>query len=1818
MGILKGWVSLAGLRKIGTTAWETSLANPKPVGIGLGAGALFGLTTSNEGRGPLSNTLFWGTVGASAGMASIAAAGPLREMGIQGREVLAYLKNAPSPNAPEFKAWAAAAAASRNPGMASINANYRGFLGTPESYIAREARLTNPQMVEKFHSFLRGKFGISGSGPLTAADLSAVSPEVPGWMKSIVGVAADLKLATNQRPEGLRVAGGNMFTAATKGLGWNDILQNIGDTSTNADLQGKFLAGINSRLGKYSENWGESLSPGDLGFGRATAEPVLEGSFYKIIERLENQGQRRIARWLRVLEEKQGQHFKITGQYRPDLNPGLIANQPIVSIRISAMDKKLKDLSGELLGAIELDIPDMNGMIRHGHFGQNVHIPRSIADVQSISTLLKGSRTTKSGRLLSITKKMRARIQDPASFVLKNLATSFNVEEGVESIGWLKRAYTRARNWETDPFRADRSGLMAFTSQRSKRKGLPLPWELRKRSVIMALPTDISGKPLQDILARQGFGEGAASPLDFMGNLQGTQITDLFERSGRFMTASENQARQATMSDTMYLLSLDPGMIENPLSKPSIVERDVAKMYHIGFDESAKDIERAKLVSRVPAATEELRRVASAYEQGYLMGTHPVFESEIRQARKIAFEMNRRNVNRMFAAAGIDHSKFDLLHRSLGQIAQLNEGIIGADVPSAIEMASTRRIEFDLLNSKLLKAGEGVSSLIGRELTTSDFVGIDLETGEMLGHTFSGKRQGRAIIREIKSGTRLEKDSAGRPTGKEKERFFATIEERISGSEAKVGHLTGKNFIKNLEQDAKNVLAQWFDFNRQRTGRSFSKMYGNQSFIPIFGNIRGSEAAVTAFAAQSTMYKYQNRLQILLNNLMVRHLPSMHETGRARTIGLLKRHGISVNELQDNTFEATLHNTNFGSMKKAERTFQRLFAGGKYSKRTGQQGMLKELYTSMYASPNAFFRLGGSSLTQIRGGGSTGTSFEDIMTREFMGGVYGQAKMWDALRLNVPGQASITMHEMFALKQYGMTHAYNELISRGKRMGDASITTRFHAAMAEQGSNLGELSDDAAKRIGINIKNLDDIEAISGIRTKGFINTGRPSSGWRGLGEFDDNFIIDLKTAHNTMAEATDAIHKALGTTRIVVPGTKSDFWNEPFFTPKGTSITTEKFAPHLENLVEAATRYHKLVPGTEGAQKELELMKRHMLGYQNAINTATKVAYSGRGGAIQDATSLWTTGRLTFRPYRSIYKNLSSDIASRIMGVEPREYGRLTRGLMKETGAKSVSELIKMGRAKQLGGYTFLVGENIRYPITDVSAALITMDPGLRRSGGIGMEETFRAMKNADFDGDSLVARVFKEEGSVSELFGSITDVNSPVFKRYSAFQRVSDIFGGVGQDISRVSAAGISPDLYSSFMKRHEKFGFMSRQSLAERLGKMWTQNVGRYSNLAGTMGFMTDLENLSDMERAMRSKIANQLQQISIDFGRAASATGASLEDPNLLQGAVAEALEMAAKAPASTRGGANEIMAQVFQDLGLHREFREQGIAARRAGIRTTREERGMLKDLMQNFFSRRDEYGNLVDLDRGQMASRGELMDSLLKRGLRENELSDAMASHYRDMQVRAAAGEEGLMNIPGHMPKSADMISEANAFYKQVAKSAGHILLEGFKKFRANPRAGVAGGILAGAGIAAAAIGVMSSPAPFDEPDFSGGNAGRAIMRSPDRAMAGSDGEAPLPGGRGGQVSSRMGPERVPQYNRGVHMQQKRFYYDQSNRVPRTTSYTETSPEEAAFQAEEVNSSIRRNSNRGSSTSVNIVNSPNARRYSRSEMRSRVSDDLYR
>ena len=298
---------LAGLKPVGRSILETALANPRQVGIGVAAGAGFGLVSSNEGRGPIANTLFWGSIGGAAGIASISAAGPLKDMWSQTRGTLAHLKNIPNPNTPEFKAWVATAAASNNPGLRSVTQNYMGFTGTPASYISRTPAPTNEQMIEKIQGFLGSHFGIKG--PVTEASLLAASPEVPGWMKTVMGIASDFKLPASKRTEGVQVTGSALFAAQTKNMTWNDVLRNLEDPNAERELQGKFLSGVQSRLNRFAEHWGGGVGALEAGFTPHSAEPDMVKSFKTITGTLEKQGQRKIARWLRILQEKQGQHF---------------------------------------------------------------------------------------------------------------------------------------------------------------------------------------------------------------------------------------------------------------------------------------------------------------------------------------------------------------------------------------------------------------------------------------------------------------------------------------------------------------------------------------------------------------------------------------------------------------------------------------------------------------------------------------------------------------------------------------------------------------------------------------------------------------------------------------------------------------------------------------------------------------------------------------------------------------------------------------------------------------------------------------------------------------------------------------------------------------------------------------------------------------------------------------------------------------------------------------------------------------------------------------------------------------------------------------------------------------------------------------------------------------------------------------------------------------------------------------------------------------------------------------------------------------------
>jgi hypothetical protein len=585
----------------------------------------------------------------------------------------------------------------------------------------------------------------------------------------------------------------------------------------------------------------------------------------------------------------------------------------------------------------------------------------------------------------------------------------------------------------------------------------------------------------------------------------------------------------------------------------------------------------------------------------------------------------------------------------------------------------------------------------------------------------------------------------------------------------------------------------------------------------------------------------------------------------------------------------------------------------------------------------------------------------------------------------------------------------------------------------------------------------------------------------------------------------------------------------------------------------------------------------------------------------------------MTFRPYRSIYgKALGEQLASSVIGLSPKKYGNLTRRMMQETGTKTLAELVEAGHAIRRGGQTFLVGTSIRYPITDAGPVLFAMDKSLRR-GGIGTEETWRYIKNADFDGDSIVTRIMMDRASVSELFGALTDPNSAAFKRYHEALRISDIFGGASQDIRRMAEAGTSESLYGKFMDRLGKFKPMVSQDIMERMGKAWTGGTGWYSNLSKVLSFMTDIEGLSDTERFMRARIGMEIQQRALDFGKSATQGAKAVMDPSAIARVMGQAWQLAGKAGASVEGGGNELMRSVFEGLDFFESFSQKMLES--GG---TQEDVAMLKRLTENWFSTVTPEGRMIDMDQTLLSQRSEMMDSLLKRGLRREKLEEAMGEFINDQKVRAAAGEAGWIHAPGSMPRSGEMLSEINDLTKRATAGSARILKDIWQRFRGSPEAQAAGTILVGAGLLAGGIGLMTSPTDYDAPGYGASKSAGAIMRSPDVAMAGSSGEAPLPGSRGGHVASSMAPTEVPRYTKGVHMQRKRFYYDQSNRTPRTVSYSSTTPEEASFRASEQGEDMHRSSQGGMNTQVNVINSPSARRYSRSEMRSRVREDLYR
>lgn len=1808
----KSWNAYNRLKPVAESAWRTARANPRAAGFGLAGGALFGLASSNEGRGPISNTLFWAPVGVAAGLAAVGAAPHLKLAAQNAQQMSSFLRRAPqnwkglASQSAEVLGWVSEAksAAKMNPGMGPMSTMYDEFIGSPANFLARPPKATNEQLVAKVYGFLRSNLSIGGEGPLTAAELHAASPNVPEWMKTAMSISYDLGSSKAQR-EGLRTEAAETFLVHNAGWDWKQIVGNIDSYGDNEKFRNNFLSGLNAKMAQYSKNWTGGLSATDIGnpATRKIADKEID-VLSQTVSRLEGQGQRRMARWVKLLKKTHGGDVRITGIINREISQN--------ASEITGLRVMFGDIKDQMI--MELDVPNAQGIIRHGRWGQNIHVPRNAVDIRSIKALYDGR----------ISDKLKPRLMDPASFVLSNLI-GFNKETGAERLEWLQRSYGRLTSWETQPYRSDRAGLeSAMTLEAISRGKVPLFMKLRSQSAMVVLPTDPSGRPIESLFKEMGFAGGESNPLNFMGQVQGTEIPAWLSKWGLLTTASENQARNATFSQAFQLMELDPSIIVNPLSKPSLLERDVAKPYRLAFNEnlSAAAIEEAKRVSWVPFASEKMRANADAYEQGFLMNLNPVFEGEANLMRKLVLERNKKVAYRLFKRAGIDKSNWRLLYKNLGTLSEINEGGIASATPRAIEMANSRLLEFDLINKDLLEPGKDWESLIGKQIGQQDYIGMDIHTGEMFGHTYSEKSQGRAIIREIQ--TRVDPDTL-------KTRILARIEERYPGQEAKIGTAASKSYMRNLDVESIPAIGQFLDYFRLNAGKN-AKMYANQAVIPVFGNLLANPNAVTAFALQSTMYKYQNPMSTLFNNLLVKHMPAMTPLGQNMMMKMLRESGVDVQRIRETgQFQATAKGLDLTSgsmspaerMKKAEAYYEGLMSG------PNKQGLLRRVYTAMYNRPRDFFKKGSGPMSRMTAGtsrlrlalGKRKIGWANIQGFEMMTGQYAPAKIWDTLESNVPGQASITMHELQSLEQYGLHHTYAELLGRGKRSGELTTTGKFYAGLKEMGNAHGYIGPDALKNIGINSFNLGDVSPISKIDTNmGFMQTSKAP--WRQLGQFEENFVIDLRVAHGQMDKAAAAVQEALGTTQVFVPGTKSDMWGVEYVSNLGNRTDTEGFVGPLERMLASVSRHYQ----NPLDKRHLINAKRYHQEYLSSISDTSKILYTGRGGSIKDASGLWATGRARFRPYRSIYKEaLGEELASSVVGVSPEKWRELTSRAMRETGAKSVEELAAKGHAISRGGHIFLAGNSIRYPITDAGPVLFAMDKSLRK-GGIGMEEAYRYIKNADFDGDSLIARVFMEKSSVNELVAALTDPNSIAFKKYHEALRISDIFGGATQDVRQIAETGTAESLYRNLIKRQKKFKYIGHpgigddaskyQDMMERMGKMWTSHIGRYSNLSKIMTFMTDLGDLGDTERMMRSRVGMELQQLSIDFGRAATAGGMKVVDPTALAQTIGQAWQLAGRSPASAAGGANELMRGVFEDLGFVDTFSKKILANSKNPVQAQKDIE-MLTRLTQNWFSTLDQNGALVDFDRSVMATRGQFLDSLVKRGLRRDELHAALGEFIFDQRIRALGGENAWLPVPGGMPKAGEMLSEINAMTKSAVAGTARLLKTAWKAFRTTPEGRAAGSILVGAGVVAAGIGMLTSPAPMDAPEYPASKSAGAMMRSPDVGMAMSDGGAPLPGSRGGHVASSLAPESVPRYTRGVHMQHKRFYYDQSNRTPRTTSYAATTPEEANFQATESGADMQRGSGGGTSQ-VNVVNSPSARRYSRTEMQSRVRDDLYR
>jgi hypothetical protein len=588
----------------------------------------------------------------------------------------------------------------------------------------------------------------------------------------------------------------------------------------------------------------------------------------------------------------------------------------------------------------------------------------------------------------------------------------------------------------------------------------------------------------------------------------------------------------------------------------------------------------------------------------------------------------------------------------------------------------------------------------------------------------------------------------------------------------------------------------------------------------------------------------------------------------------------------------------------------------------------------------------------------------------------------------------------------------------------------------------------------------------------------------------------------------------------------------------------------------------------------------------------------AGRSGTLYDDPMKSIAGRMSFRDYGRQYaghKILGGEASHFITGMNPIDFRR------------------------RFGDREFAHGKLTRFPTTSVDPTYLVPDESLAR-GEMAQDEWRRGKQRLDYDGDTGYANAVMDEGSIREV-DDVIQGRGPAARAYREQLHTRSILGGVADDLQLLGQASAETggklgfkDIGAAMTARLGKFKSIFSQDAGTLLAKSYTKYIGQFSNLANM--YIAGTHAMDAPGFHIRSEMLLDIQQSAIDFGRQSG----GVMDPEAIAKSLNESISLVDQGDIR---GANALFGQVAKQLGLG-DVTAERMATLRASYAGDAEKLAALdqyaaelENARGGFFSplegNRGAQKEFVGMAKSLNLGQKRIHPSRHARGSSE-ELSEAFSKMKAHLQGQGYMAERGAQSLGrGSAGASAETLTLANRA-TSMAAGTKHILGSLRDAAVASPHWGSVklGAIATGALVGASLL--FSSPTDMKAPAYEG--RGRQYMMSPDRAMAGMNG-APLPGAGGGSVA-RVGemsrPRRVTRPGQPRNNIPRRYYVNQTNRVPRLRFHGSGDPYDRNQYVSDVSSHMQ--SLAGGNMKVNIVHDATSRRMSEIEFQDRMRSDL--